>query len=213
MASARFDSLAKTNFSLARHFKSIIASSQVNASLWNLQYGPLILKNRCQNLGTGAAKKHSFLSNYWFMIFTNKTICLDTLGASHSTRNLGLNFHQARPILFYSRLSALLPRITWQTAEGSWWSSCPKCRKLFHVEKFNTHLHVEFNSSLIFMRETYMYEFSSRESTQTGRTDPQEIRNDQFSISRKSDPDVFVENRPPSCSFSWMTELGLIHTG
>ena len=33
--------------------------------------------------------------------------------------------------------------------------------------------HSEFNSSLIFMRETY--ELFSRKSMQTGRTDPQEI--------------------------------------
>ena len=150
----------------------------MNASLCNLQYGPLILKKSLSKPWNWCRQKHYFLSNYWFMIFTNKIICLDTLGASHSTRNSSLNFHQAGPILFYSRLSALLPRITWQTAEGSWWSGCPKCRKLFHVEKFNTHL--EFNSSLIFMKETY--ELSSQESTQTGRTDPQEIWNDQSTI-------------------------------
>ena len=163
MASDRFDSLAKTNFSLARHLNIYYRILKVK---WMLacvtcSMDPWFSKNRCQNLGTGAAKKHYFLSNYWFMIFTNKIICLDTLGASHSTRNSGLNFHQAGPILFYSRLSALLPRITWQTAERSLWSGCPKCRKLFHVQKFKTHL--EFNSSLIFMKETY--ELSSREST------------------------------------------------
>jgi len=42
VASDRFDSLAETNFSLPRH----------------------------QNFGTGAIKKHSFLSKYWFTIFT-----------------------------------------------------------------------------------------------------------------------------------------------
>ena len=70
------------------------------------------------------------------------------------------------------------PRITRQNAEGSWWSGWLKCCKLLHVEKFNTHS--EFNSSLIFMRETY--ELFSREIMQTGRTDPQEIRNDQSTI-------------------------------
>ena len=40
--------------------------------------------------------------------------------------------------------------------------------------------HSEFNSSLIFMRETY--ELFSRERMQTGRTDPQENRNDQSTI-------------------------------
>ena len=69
------------------------------------------------------------------------------------------------------------PRTTRQNAEGSWWSGCLKCRKLLHVGKFNTHS--EFNSSLIFMRETY--ELFSRGSVQT-RTDPQEIRNDQSTI-------------------------------
>ena len=38
--------------------------------------------------------------------------------------------------------------------------------------------HSEFTSSLIFMRETY--ELFSRESMQTGQTDPQKIRSDQF---------------------------------
>ena len=41
-------------------------------------------------------------------------------------------------------------------------------------------MHLEFNSSLIFMRETY--ELFSREIMQTGRTDPQEIWNDQSTI-------------------------------
>ena len=122
-------------------------------------------------------KKHSFLSDYWFMIFTNKIICLDTLGASHSTRNSGLNSTR-------SDRSCSIPtwahfsRIPWQTAEGSWWSGCPKCRKLLHVEKFNKHL--AFNSSLIFMRETY--ELFSQESMQTGQNDPHEIRNHQSTI-------------------------------
>ena len=69
------------------------------------------------------------------------------------------------------------------------------------------------------MRETC--ELFSRESMQTGRTDPQEIRNSQFKICRKSDPNVSVEDRqsrtgsncrrsfcihcsvdsPPSCNF------------
>ena len=133
---------------------------------------PWIPKNCYQNLGTGAAKKHSFLSNY---LLTNKLICLDT----HLTRNSSLNFHQAGPILFCSRLSTFPPRITRQNAEGSWWSGCPKCRKLLHVEKFNMYL--GFSSSLIFMRETY--ELSSWESMQTGRNDPQEIQNDQSTIS------------------------------
>ena len=58
-------------------------------------------------------------------------------------------------------------------------SGCLKCRiKLLHVQKVNTHS--EFNSSLIFMRETY--ELFSRESMQTGRTDPQEIRSGQSTI-------------------------------
>ena len=129
---------------------------------------PWFSKNRCQNLGNGAAKKKHFLSNYWFMIFRNKIIRLDT----HSTRNSSLNFHQAGPILFYSRLTTFPPRITQNNAEGSWWSGCPKCRKLLHVEKFHTHL--EFNSSLIFMRETYELlarEYANRAKWPTGNSE------------------------------------------
>jgi len=66
---------------------SIIASSQVNASLCGLQYAlneqltsakfssPWFSQNRPKNFGTGAAEKHSFPSKYRFMIFTNKIIC------------------------------------------------------------------------------------------------------------------------------------------
>ena len=39
---------------------------------------PWFSQNRHQNLGIGATEKHSFLSNYWFMIFTNKIIHSDT---------------------------------------------------------------------------------------------------------------------------------------
>ena len=76
------------------------------------------------------------------------------------------------------------PKITWQNAEGSWLSGCLKCCKLLHVEKLNTHS--EFNSSLIVnLRETY--ELSLRENMQTGRTDPQEIRNDQSTVFHPGD--------------------------
>ena len=80
------------------------------------------------------------------------------------------------------------PRITRENAAGSWWSGCLKCRiKLLRVEKFKKHS--EFNSSLIFMRETY--ELFSRKSMANwptgnsgGTTSPQ--------FSRQSDPNVFV---------------------
>ena len=45
---------------------------------------------------------------------------------------------------------------TRQNAEGSWWSGCLKCRKLLHVERFNTHS--EFNSSLILTSPTQAYD-------------------------------------------------------
>ena len=100
VASDRFDPAAKTNFSLARHLNihCRIKSSKCSMDPW-------FSKNRRQNLGTGAAEKHSFLSNNRFMIFTYKIICLESSGAFHSTCNSGLNFHQAGPISFYSRLS------------------------------------------------------------------------------------------------------------
>ena len=83
-----------------------------------------------------------------------------------------------------------------KNAEGSLWSGSLKCRKLLHIEKFNTYS--EFNSSLIFMTHRKF-----------GTTRPQ--------FSRKSDPNVFVssfdrsfciqcsvdsKDSPPSCSFS-----------
>ena len=67
------------------------------------------------------------------------------------------------------------PRIVRQNTERSRWSGCLECCKLLHVEKYS-----EFNSSLIVMRDTY--ELFSRECMQTGRTDSQEIRNDQSTI-------------------------------
>ena len=101
VASDMFDPVAKTNFSLARHLNihCRIKSSIKCSMALDFQ------KNCRQNLGTGAAEKHSFLSNYRFMIFTYKIICLDSLGVFHSTLHSGLNFHQAGPISFYSRLS------------------------------------------------------------------------------------------------------------
>ena len=138
-------------------------------------------------------------------------------------------FHQAWPISFYSRLAHFPSRITQENAEGSWWSSCLKCRiKLLHVEKFNTHS--EFNSSLIVMRETY--ELFSPENMQTGRTDRQEIRNRQSIIFQEIrrfrfrsrigsnygrsfciQCSVDSKDAPPSCSFSRLKELGPIQTG
>ena len=172
-------------------------------------------------------------------------------GVFHLTKNSGLNFQNfgmSNGTVFFYQASQpnqshsipawahFPPRITWQNAEGLWWSGCVKCRKLLHVEKFNTHS--EFNSFLIFtwltqscvMRKTNELYF--RESMQTGRTDPQEIQNDQSTIFQEI-RSFFVENRlsrtgsncgrsfciqcsasskdsPPSCSFLWL-ELGLIH--
>ena len=72
------------------------------------------------------------------------------------------------------------------------------------------------NNTSCAIRETY--ELFYRESMQTGRTDPQEIRNQQLTIFQEiiswlelsqiiSHPDL-----PPSGSFSRLKELGLIHT-
>ena len=81
-------------------------------------------------------------------------------------------FHQAEPILFYSRLSTFPTKNCSRKCCGIVMKWLSKCRiKLLRVEKFKKHS--EFNSSLIFMRETY--ELFSRKSMQTGRTDPQEI--------------------------------------
>ena len=125
-------------------------------------------------------------------------------------------FHQAEPILFYSRLSTFPTKNYSRKCCGI---VCLKCRiKLLRVEKFKKHS--EFNSSLIFMRETY--ELFSRKSMQTGRI-------------RQSDPNVFVFDQeqaragadhfassvvstrqtysPPSCSFSRLKEVGSIRTG
>ena len=80
------------------------------------------------------------------------------------------------------------------------------------------------------------YELLSRKSMQTGQTDPQKFGTTSPQFSRKSDLNVFVKNRrsrtgsncsrsfciqcsvdskhsPPSCSFSRLNELRLIHTG
>ena len=116
----------------------------------------------------------------------------ETRGAFHSTKNSGLNqseifrcrmeryFPPGRTDLVQFQLEhishqELLEKMLKDHDE----SGCLKCRiKLLHVQKVNTHS--EFNSSLIFMRETY--ELFSRESMQTGRTDPQEIRSGQSTI-------------------------------
>ena len=126
----------------------------------------------------------------------NRSPSINTRGAFHSTKIPGLNFRNFRMsngTVFSTRPDrsrstpawAHFPlRITWENAEGSWWSGCFKRHiKLLHVEKFNTHS--EFNSSFMFTpRETY--EFFSRESVQTRRTDSQ--------FSEKSDRNGFVEN-------------------
>ena len=172
-----------------------------------------------------------------------------TMGAFHSTKNSGLNFRNFRMsngTVFSTRPDrarsihawAHFPtRITRQNAERSWWSGSLKCRKVLHVEKFNRHS--EFNSSLIFVRE-----FNKLRSFSRGTVcKPGELTHSKFGttspqFSRKSDPNVFVENRrsrtgsnydrsfclqwirsvdskdsPPSCSFSRPKELGPIHTG
>ena len=167
---------------------------------------------------------------------------LETEGAFYSTKNSGLNFRNFRMsngTVFSTRQdrSRSIPawvhfplRITRENAEGSWWSGCLNCRiKLLYVEKFNTHS--EFNFSLTFMRETY--ELLLRESMQSERTDPQEIRNDQSTISQEIRSYRFrfrsrigsnygrsfciqcsVDSKysPPSCSFSRLKELGPIQT-
>ena len=134
---------------------------------------PWFSKNRCQNLGTGAAKKkHSFLSNYWFMIFTNKInfvwtpirpeipVWISTRPDRSCSIPTWAHFHQE-----------LLDKLLKDRDEVA----CPKCRKLLHVEKFNTHL--EFNSSLIFMRETYelscVGEYANRAKWPTGNWNDQ----------------------------------------
>ena len=118
------------------------------------------------------------LSGAWTALFEQ------SVGAFHLTKNPGLNFRNFRMLngtVFSTRPNRSCsipawahfpPRITRENAAGLWWSGCLKCRiKLLRVEKFKKHS--EFNSSLIFMRETY--ELFSRKSMQTGRTDPQEI--------------------------------------
>ena len=86
---------------------------------------------------------------------------LEFKGAFHSTKIPGSNFRNFRMsngTVFSTRpdrsrssptWAHFPPRITWQNAEGSWWSGCFKCCiKLLHVEKLKSHS--ELNSSLIF---------------------------------------------------------------
>ena len=90
------------------------------------------------------------------------------------------------------------PRITWQNAEGLWWSGCFKCHiKLLHVENFNTHS--EFNSSLIFMRKTY--KLFSQESMQTRQTDHRKFGT--------TSPNIFQEIRSLTISSSIKNTLQL----
>ena len=154
-------------------------------------------------------------------------------GSAGGTKNPGLNLRNFRMLnatVFSTRPNRSCsipawahfpPRITRENAAGSWWSGCLKCRiKLLRVEKFKKHS--EFNSSLIFMRETY--ELFSRKSMETGRTDPQEIPAERpvhnfpgdqiltfsFSIKARAVADHFASSvvstrqtySPPSCSFS-----------
>ena len=79
---------------------SIIASSQVNASLCSLQYAfneeltstkfsrPWFSQNRRQNFGNGTSGELSFLSKHRFTIFTNKII-LSTL--TLNVANIGID--------------------------------------------------------------------------------------------------------------------------
>ena len=103
VASDRFDSLAKTNFSVARIFViiSIITSSQVNVSLCSLQYAlnelistkisqPWFSQSCHQISKLVPVEKHSFLSNYRFMIFTNKII-IWTCNLTLNVANIGID--------------------------------------------------------------------------------------------------------------------------
>ena len=88
-------------------------------------------------------------------------------------------------------------RITRENAEGSLWSGSLKCRKLLHVEKFNTHS--EFNSSLIFMRGTKrkwgvlekLTNFSRRRVYKPGKLTHRKFWTNSPQFSWKSDPNVF----------------------
>ena len=136
-------------------------------------------------------------TRYYYQVFTLPKFGQKTMGAFHSTKKFRFefrNFRMSNGTVFSTRpdrsrsipaLAHFPPRIARQNAEGSWWSGCLKCRKRFHLEKFKTHS--EFDSSLIFIAiyERNLrtpYELSSRESMETGRSDPQEIWNDQSTI-------------------------------
>ena len=105
--------------------------------------------------------------------------------------------NQAGSISLYSRLSAFTTRnyLTkcWRI-EMKW---LYECRKLLHVLKFNTHS--ELNSPLIFTwpTQTCVINETCGRVCKLGRSEPKEIRNDQYTMKFPEFP-KFPEQRTTS---------------
>ena len=122
--------------------------------------------------------------------------------------------------------------ITRQTAEGSWWSGCFKCRKL-HSEYWLFLDIYPTDPDICDERNSRTF-FAGEYACKPGELAHRKSSTASLQLSRKSDPNVCVENRRsrtsfmygrlfciqcsvdpkdslPSCSFSRLKELGPIH--
>ena len=101
VASDRFDPVAKTNFSLARHLN---IHCRIKSNI--MQYGPLILKKSPSKPQNWCRRKTFFSFKLPIHDFHVQTNLLGQLGLVPFDLKFRFeSFHQARPISFYSRLS------------------------------------------------------------------------------------------------------------